>query len=99
MTEIVSATLPVAASPVRASQEEEFLALLCADEQLVRAEFDAIIAAGWPAPPPGPGSRMPARGGPPARPRRRFPDRSRQCRVRHPGAGGWRRQRSPPAAT
>jgi WS/DGAT/MGAT family acyltransferase len=32
--------------------EAEFLDLICADEELLRAEFDAIIAAGWPTSPP-----------------------------------------------
>ena len=30
---------------------DAFLDLLCADEELVRAEFEAIIAAAWPRPP------------------------------------------------
>ena len=38
--------------------DDEFLALLCADEELLRAEFDAIIAASWPDPP----ARLPWRG-------------------------------------
>ncbi len=37
---------------------EQFLALLCQDEQLLRAEFEDLIAASWPTrsrrqPPPG----------------------------------------------
>jgi hypothetical protein len=45
-------TTPVAQqSPVRDS-EADFLDLICADEKLLRAEFDAIIAAGWPDEPP-----------------------------------------------
>ncbi|HEY0805430.1 MAG TPA: hypothetical protein VGD84_10205, partial [Pseudonocardiaceae bacterium] len=31
---------------------DEFLAVICADEEWVRAEFDALIAAQWPDPPP-----------------------------------------------
>jgi len=34
------------------STEERFVDLLLADEELLRAEFDAIIAAEWPGPPP-----------------------------------------------
>jgi hypothetical protein len=34
------------------SAEEQFLDLLLADDELLRAEFDAIIAAEWPGPPP-----------------------------------------------
>ena len=30
---------------------EQFLALMCSDEDLLRAEFGAIIAAEWPSPP------------------------------------------------
>lgn len=36
----------VASSP-QAALDAEFLALVCADPDLLRAEFDAIIAAGW----------------------------------------------------
>jgi hypothetical protein len=41
--------------------EEQFLALICADEDLLRAEFDAIIAASWdqPASPQRPGHNRP----------------------------------------
>ncbi|MCR3750618.1 hypothetical protein [Lentzea californiensis] len=41
--------------------DDEFLALLCADEDLVRTEFDAIIAANWGEPPlpPAPRPRVP----------------------------------------
>jgi len=31
---------------------ELFLELLCADEDLLRAEFEAIVACDWPSPPP-----------------------------------------------
>jgi hypothetical protein len=79
--------------------QDQFLEVLCADEDLVRAEFDAIIAAEWPSPPPaktdhGPDAeRAPRRG--------RWPDETHvpdlSDRPRDPGAGGWTRQRSPPA--
>jgi hypothetical protein len=81
--------------------DEEFLELMCADEELLRAEFDAIIAQEWagslpPADPPaasagiGPGPR-----------RRRLPrgGQTPPRRPRHPGDDGWRRQRSPPQST
>jgi len=32
--------------------QDRFLALVCRDEELLRAEFNAIIAAEWPGPPP-----------------------------------------------
>src|SRR2546423_1443879 len=92
MPQIVAAT----ASPTRASQEE-FLALLCADEQLLRAEFDAIIAAAWPNPPPTrprperPGAQQPpsAASAPASRP-------AQPGRAHRPGVGGLGRQRAPP---
>jgi len=39
--------------------DQEFLDLVCADEELLRAEFDEIIANGWPSPPTGPPTRRP----------------------------------------
>jgi hypothetical protein len=76
--------------------EDEFLALVCADEQLLQLEFDAIVSAQWADPPPDDSdggladepahvARTPESGTarPPTRPR-------------HPGVGGWARQRSPP---
>jgi len=36
------------------STDEQFLDLLCTDEDLLGAEFYAIIAAEWPMPPIGP---------------------------------------------
>lgn len=33
-----------------ADVDEEFMALVCADEELLAAEFEAIIAAGWSPP-------------------------------------------------
>lgn len=39
--------------------DEEFLALMCEDEDLVRAEFDAIIEANWAEPPLPPAPRRP----------------------------------------
>lgn len=84
---------------VARGNDEQFLDLICSDDQFVQAEFDAIIAAEWPSPPPAgprrdtPGGRHHDRGhhytepagpdGPPLRPV-------------HPGVGAWSRQRSPP---
>ena len=79
--------------------DEQFLELICADEELLRAEFDAVVTAAWLGPPtvradrrsaeqPGGGARRRRRvrvAGPPNRPRR-------------PGIGGWARQRGPPPA-
>jgi hypothetical protein len=81
-----------------AAVEEEFWALVCDDEELLSAEFDAIVAAAWPSSPIRTAGRhadhhrwgMPAPGrvgaSPPA-------DRSAR-----PGVDGWSRQRSPPRA-
>jgi len=75
---------------------EQFLDLLLADDDLLQAEFDAIIAAEWPGPPNLP--RRCVRGGP-DRGRRR---RHRATATKGPGAGrrspvdGSARQRSPP---
>ena len=90
-------TTPALADTAARTVDEQFLALMCSDEDLLRAEFDAIIAAEWPSPPPrtprrGAAHRHPAsythRGGgaPGAEP----------GWVRQPGIGGWVRQRSPP---
>jgi len=76
--------------------KDELLDLVCADEQWVRTEFDAIIAAEWPtrpAPPLAPVVSRPRLT--PPRPARAVTPAPR------PGSGEstlerWRRQRSPP---
>jgi hypothetical protein len=81
--------------------DELFLELLCADEDLVRAEFDAIIAAEWFSPaPPASGSDEVAEATPhQVWRRRRVRDVGLADRPRRPGIGGrGRRQRSPPPA-
>jgi len=80
--------------------DERFLALLCADDELIRAEFDAIIAAEWADEPPrDPGDELIAQPNSGPASTRSTPA---QTRLRdHPergGADGWRRQRSPPGA-
>ncbi|MET9224670.1 hypothetical protein [Lentzea sp. NPDC003310] len=70
--------------------DEEFLALLCEDDDLVRAEFDAIVEANWGGPPP------------PSAPRQPVPPTPHRHRVHPHGTGrvpfsGRPRQRSPPA--
>lgn len=79
--------------------EEEFLELICSDDDLVAAEFEAIIAAEWPTPPPArPPLRRPVDPTPTPGDRRWRQDSSGRLasRPRHPGVGGWARQRSPP---
>ena len=82
------------------STDEQFLDLLLADEDLLRAEFDAIIAAEWPGPPtdrPGRGMRADRDPGEtrPGRVRAAAPP----GRPRHPRTRGRPRQRSPPPPT
>ena|SRR6478736_910455 len=82
--------------------DEQFLELICSDADLLKAEFDSIIAAEWsesPQPPADPGARGTAGGQPDsglARPTDPDPDRDLVGQPRHPGLGGWARQRSPP---
>jgi hypothetical protein len=89
-------TLPAPEMP----RVAEFADVVCGDRDLLRAEFDAIIAANWPShdqptppphPEPGPGSR-------PADP---DPECSAvSVRVLRPtpavGVPAWPRERSPP---
>jgi hypothetical protein len=80
--------------------DEDFIALVCADEELLRAEFDAIIRAEWPAPPsqrPDPASGETTssrgwRGGETGDRQSWLPDRPGG-----PWLEGLARQRSPPA--
>lgn len=95
---MVHQSLPTAGGDVPADTGEQFLAVLCAEEELLRAEFDAIVTAEWPAPAPphtvvgvyaedaGPGkrARRGARGAPP------------WGRPSSSGISRWARQRSPP---
>jgi hypothetical protein len=94
---IVPPTLQPEGFEATRSTDEQFLDLLLGDEDLLRAEFDAIIVAEWPGQPPG-------RTGRGARAERR-PGGTRRRRPRAAGSpewprplrlGGWPRQRSPP---
>jgi hypothetical protein len=49
---------PATSDPAARTVDEQFLDLICNDPDLLAAEFDAIIAAEWPQPPPD----RPARG-------------------------------------
>lgn len=81
--------------------DDEFLDLVVADEDLLRAEFDAIIEASW-SPPPANPPTSPSR---PDRPgRRRSTLRGRQRRPETDMSMGlefdrhwWAKQRSPPS--
>jgi len=70
--------------------DEELVALLCEDEDLVRAEFDAIIEANWGEPPPPPAPRPPV----PSTPYR---DVVHPRWRNHVPIGRSARQRSPPS--
>jgi hypothetical protein len=80
------------------SAEEQFVDLLLADHDLLQAEFDAIIAAEWPGPPPNLPRRR-VRGG--SEPGWRRPPRATAATGagagRRPPVDGSARQRSPPA--
>lgn len=94
MTLTDSALRPDAAMP---AVHEQFLELVCDDDELLVAEFDEIVARAWDGPhPPSPG--RPA--GPTAegweRYRRPASRPHLRGRPRHPGADGWPRGRGPP---
>jgi hypothetical protein len=79
---------------------EEFLVIVCADPELLRAEFDAIVAAEWPSPP----SVSSDAGDAPKRSRRAAQRRqdagdARPCLLDQPGVVRWSWERSPPAPT
>jgi len=88
-------TAPTNGGTIVPTADEAFLQLVCADKDLLAAEFDAIIAASWARPPadtrlhPGP-VRRPRRSRPPAR--RAQP----LTRPPLPDPDGRARQRSPP---
>jgi hypothetical protein len=93
--------MPITAAtgdPAARSVEAQFLDLICDDPDLLQAEFDAIIAAEWPEPPGNRFSRGAVGGYPNCRDSGRAADRvaGPAARPRHPGVGGWARQRSPP---
>jgi len=72
--------------------------LICADGELLHAEFDAIIAAEWPDPPAPVNRGQPERHGS-GREESRFRPSDSVGRLEQEspiGHGAWRRQRSPP---
>jgi hypothetical protein len=80
------------------SELDAFLDLLCADEELLLAEFEAIVAAAWPRPPDrragvGRWHVGPNDGPAPGVLRARDVKSAVDSR---PGIGEWARQRSPP---
>jgi hypothetical protein len=94
-------TIPVAPVGETRSREKEFLELVYADEELLRAEFDAIIAEEWPTDGPPGRPRATSRGtGPsPARQAERPGLRAPAGKAPHPLGRLPGRQRSPPPAS
>ena len=78
------------------STEEQFLDLLLADEELLRAEFDAIIAAEWPGPPPDLADGRVCGEPDPGATRRHRATATRVSAPRRPRVDASARQRSPP---
>jgi hypothetical protein len=82
--------------------EEEFWALMCEDEELLRAEFEAIVSAAWPDPPdPPPAPTPPTDPAGPVRPMvwPGFAEERTEYGCRGPEGYSWVRQRSPPLRT
>ncbi|GAA1556289.1 hypothetical protein GCM10009804_11400 [Kribbella hippodromi] len=80
-----------------AAEAEVFVDLVLADDDLMRAEFDALIAAGWESPCEPPSDRLcvPA-GGWAARPLSRWSSRHRTRLGRAPRQRPHSRERGPP---
>ena len=86
---------------VTRSDHDQFLELLCSDPDLLRAEFEAIVAAEYPEGGPRPPMR-PLVGGSAGRPagtrRAEIREARSLVRSRRPGVPSWARERSPPQA-
>jgi len=92
----VSTVSGVGGSTAR-SLDEELVDLVCADEQWLREEFDAIVAREWAAEPPAATPRDAAPRPDQASPRPATGDSAPpRRRPRRPAVGRWRRERSPP---
>ena len=94
----MTACIPEATRATVTSELDEFLGLLCADEELLQAEFEAIVAAAWPLPPDrravvGRWHVGPTGGPAPSVVHVRDVQPAVDSR---PGVGEWARQRSPP---
>jgi hypothetical protein len=91
-------TAPATGDTTARTVGEQFLELICSDRDLLATEFDAIIAAEWHTPPADRPGCSAAGGHPGDRAAHRSvgPVRGLVSRPRHPGVGGWARQRSPP---
>jgi len=78
------------------ADREEFLALVCADEDLLRAEFEAIMEANWDRPEP-PRPTWPTPPERTSRSRPAIPPTTPAESVRVERRPAWRRERAPPA--
>jgi hypothetical protein len=76
--------------------QDEFLDLVLADEQLLRAEFEALMRESWPDEPAATTPR-PVRPVLPRRPPRHWTSQGVSRRLRRPAIEAAARQRSPPA--
>jgi hypothetical protein len=94
-------TTPATGDTTTRTVDDQFLDLICSDADLLAAEFDAIIAAEWSDPPAHRRGRGAASAHPGSDAARRAgePVRGTVPPPRHPGIGGWARQRSPPQPT
>jgi len=75
--------------------EDTFVDLVCQDEELLRKEFDALIAASWSLPPPPPPATPDPADRPPGWPAAPTPEPRPLARTVRP-VPRLRRQRSPP---
>jgi len=82
------------------SAQQQFIELLLGDDELLQAEFDAIIAAEWPGPPPSlPRRRLHGNEDPGSRRRHRSTAPKEPRAGRLPHLDGLARERSPPRTT
>ncbi|GIJ60927.1 hypothetical protein Vau01_084430 [Virgisporangium aurantiacum] len=85
---------------MRTLTRDAFLDAVLHDDDLLRAEFDAIVAAAWPEPPAPPPPAAPATPGdrPAARPGSPgpWPPKTLRTRLPAPARRWYCRQRSPP---
>jgi len=87
---------PAAPTSTDRTTDDAFLDLVCRDEELVRAEFDALIAASWHLPPPPPPAAPRPADRPPGWPVAPAPGPPPMSRRSAPSGARFNRQRSPP---
>lgn len=84
--------MPIPPTTAR-SVDAQFLEMICGDTDLLHVEFDAIVSTEWPTSPIDLEARGTVDGDAGGAPARLTDPVSRP---RHPGVGGWARQRAPP---